>query len=328
MTAIVSPPTALSVPTDPPVGLSHVIEIEHLTKRYGHNTVVDDLSFTVQPGRVTGFLGPNGAGKSTTLKILLGLASADKGRATIGTRLYRDLPDPTRTVGVVIEANAFHPGRSGRNHLRILADAGGFPPDHVDEMLELVGLTDAADRRVGTYSLGMRQRLGLAAALLGDPPMLVLDEPGNGLDPQGIRTLRHLLRSRAANGHTIFVSSHLLGEVQNLADDVIVINNGRLVAAGPIRELQHTASLVRTPSPDQLMTILEIAGATAEQPERDTLIVRGLPIEEIGDRAFQAGLPLHELSPHSGSLEELFLDWTSDAPQRDSGRANKEINKP
>ncbi len=318
MIAIESPTTRPADLSDLPSDLAPVIKIEHVKKRYGHNTVVDDLSFTVQPGRVTGFLGPNGAGKSTTMKILLGLASADQGRALIGTQTYRDLPDPARTVGVVIEADAFHPGRSGRNHLRIVADAGGFPADRVDEMLELVGLADAADRRVGAYSLGMRQRLGLAAALLGDPAVLVLDEPGNGLDPQGIRTLRDLLRARAADGNTVFVSSHLLGEVQHLADDVVVINKGRLVASGSISDLEQEAALVRTASPEILRAVLESAGGIAQLQDQDALIVRGLPIEEIGERAFAAGVAVRELSRHAGSLEELFLNWTSATPSHTS----------
>jgi len=325
MIATHSPPTSAPAERIPLVGAGHAISFDHVTKAYGRQKVVDDLSFTVQPGRVTGFLGPNGAGKSTTLKILLGLASADRGSATIGTRSYRDLPDPARTVGVVIEANAFHPGRSGRNHLRILADAGGFPLHRVDVVLEMVGLAEAAEKRAGAYSLGMRQRLGLAAALLGDAPTLVLDEPGNGLDPQGIRALRDLLRARAANGHTVFVSSHLLGEVQHLADDVVVINKGRLVASGSIKELEQTAALVRTASPEALKAVLESAGGVTRAQDEDTLIVRGLPIEEIGERAFSAGLPLHELSQHSGSLEELFLGWTSDESGADPVTTDEEI---
>ena len=190
---------------------SLALEIDSLTKRYGDTTVVDGLTFTVQPGRVTGFLGPNGSGKSTTMKMLLGLASADQGRATIGGVPYRDLTDPARTLGVVLEPNAFHPGRSGRNHLRIKAEAAEIAAAQVDEVLRAVDLdSKAANRRVGTYSLGMKQRLSLALALLGDPPVLVLDEPGNGLDPRGIRTLRDNLAARAANGDTVFVSSHLL----------------------------------------------------------------------------------------------------------------------
>jgi ABC-2 type transport system ATP-binding protein len=287
------------------------LEIENLTKRYGHEVVVDDLAFTVHPGRVTGFLGPNGAGKSTTMKILLDLASADRGRATIGGIRYRAMHDPARTVGVVLEPNAFHPGRSGRNHLRILADGAGISPSRIDEMLEMVGLTHAVDRRVGAYSLGMRQRLGLAAALLGDPPVLVLDEPGNGLDPQGIRWLRDLLRERAAAGGTVFVSSHLLAEVEHLADEVVVISRGRLVATGELSTLQQAGTSVRTPEPGRLTRLVRDAGATVHTGSEGELVVRGVEITEIGDRACAAGIALHELIPQAGSLEELFLDWTS-----------------
>jgi ABC-2 type transport system ATP-binding protein len=303
----------------------YALEIEHVTKRYGHDVVVEDLSFTVQPGRVTGFLGPNGAGKSTTMKVLLDLAAADRGRATIAGTRYRELRDPARKVGIVLEPNAFHPGRSGRNHLRILADGAGIAKARVDEMLELVGLADAADRHVGAYSLGMRQRLGLAAALLGDPPVLVLDEPGNGLDPQGIRALREMLRSRAADGNTVFVSSHLLAEVEHLADEVVVINRGRLVATGALSELQHAGSSVRTPSPEPLTKILRAAGGTVQVRADGDLLVRGLPIAEIGDRACSAGIALHELAPQSGSLEELFLSWTGSDRPRDLSHRNSEL---
>ena len=283
-----------------------------VTKRYRHEVVVDDLSFTVQPGRVTGFLGPNGAGKSTTMKILLDLATADHGHATIGGTRYRDMPDPARTVGVVLEPNAFHPGRSGRNHLRILADGAGIAPPRIDELLEMVGLAHAADRHVGAYSLGMRQRLGLAAALLGDPPVLVLDEPGNGLDPQGIRWLRDLLRARAAAGGTVFVSSHLLAEVEHLADEVVVISHGRLVATGrpaDAAEGRHLGAHTRT-------------GAVDAQPARCRRFrARRQPRASWSSAASRSprsatapappGSPLHELTPQAGSLEELFLDWTS-----------------
>ncbi len=310
---------------DPPVPGMPVLEVDHLTKRYGHDVVVDDLSFTVQPGRVTGFLGPNGSGKSTTMKILLDLASADGGRATIAGTRYRELPDPARTVGVLLEANAFHPGRSGRNHLRILADATAVPAARVEELLEQVGLADAGNRRVGAYSLGMRQRLGLAAALLGDPPALVLDEPGNGLDPQGVRALRDVLRARAAKGHTVFVSSHLLAEMEHLADEVVVINRGRLVASGSLGDLLQAASLVRSASPERLKDVLEAEGAIVRLLDGETLVVRGLAIDQIGERAFVVGIPLHELSPHAGSLEDLFLDWTSAG---DDDEAAKEVVAP
>ena len=287
------------------------IEVEHLTKRYGEHTVVSDLSFVARPGRVTGFLGPNGSGKSTTMKIMLDLAAAQGGHVAIGGHRYRDLADPAALVGALLESNAFHPGRSGRNHLWILADANGIDLDRVDELLELVGLGDAADRRVGTYSLGMRQRLGFAGALLGDPPVLILDEPANGLDPKGIHEMRDLLRARAARGHTVLVSSHLLSEVELLADDVVVVNRGRLVTAGPLGELQESATLVRASASARLLGLLQAEGAAVER-EGDGLVVRGMPIAEIGQRAFDAGIVVHELSPHAGSLEERFLQWTAD----------------
>ncbi len=289
----------------------HPLVVEHLTKHYGHNTVVDDLSFTVEPGRVTGFLGPNGSGKSTTMKMMLDLAAADHGQATIGGQRYRELADPARTVGAMIESDAYHPGRTGRNHLRILADATGIPHRRVDEMLEEVGLANAARRQAGAYSLGMRQRLGLAAALLGEPPVLILDEPGNGLDPEGIRTLRDRLRTHASGGGTVLVSSHLLAEVEHLADDLIVINDGRLITQGSLAELQQAASLVRTTDPSRLATLLEHAGATTESHGPNGLIVRRMPIDQIGEHAFTEGIVLHELSPKAGSLEELFLAWTT-----------------
>jgi ABC-2 type transport system ATP-binding protein len=298
------------------------LEVEHLTKRYGENTVVDDLSFVARPGRVTGFLGPNGSGKSTTMKILLDLAFAEGGRATIGGERYRDLASPSATVGALLESNAFHPGRSGRNHLRILADADGVGADRVDEVLQLVDLGDAADRRVGGYSLGMRQRLGFAAALLGDPPVLVLDEPANGLDPQGMHEMRDLLRARAARGDTVLVSSHLLAEVELLADDLVVIHRGRLVTSGSLEELQEDATLVRTSATAELQRVLEDAGATVVADDGG-LVVRGLEIDDIGERAFHAGIALHELSPHAGSLEERFLRWTSAAGE-DTDRSEAE----
>ena len=305
----------------------YTLLFENVTKRYGHDVVVDDLTFTVRPGRVTGFLGPNGAGKSTTMKVLLDLARADHGHATISGTRYRDMVDPARCVGVVLEPNAFHPGRSGRNHLRILADGAGIDHRRIEQMLEDVELTHAADRHVGGYSLGMRQRLGLAAALLGDPPALVLDEPGNGLDPQGIRWLRDLLRERAAAGGTVFVSSHLLAEVEHLADEVVVLNHGQLVTTGELTALQQAGTSVRTPVPDRLTSILEAAGATVHPGPGDELVVRGIEITDIGDRACAAGIALHELTPQAGSLEELFLDWTSEdttthIPRDDSAGVN------
>lgn len=288
-----------------------VIDVAGLTKRYGDSTVVTDLTFSAQPGRVTGFLGPNGSGKSTTMKILLDLAAADDGRATIGGQRYRDMRDPSGTVGALLESNAFHPGRSGRNHLRILADADGIGLDRVDEVLELVGLGDAADRHVGAYSLGMRQRLGFAGALLGDPPVLILDEPANGLDPKGMHEMRDLLRNRAAQGHTVLVSSHLLAEVELLADDVVVVHRGHLVTSGALSDLQETTTRVRSAANPRLRQLLEEQGSGVEV-DGAALVVRGATMEEIGQCAHDGGIVLHELSRHAGSLEERFLVWTSD----------------
>jgi ABC-2 type transport system ATP-binding protein len=305
------PASAIAGDRDPTGAGGYALEVAGLTKRYGDRTVVDHLDFTVPPGRVTGFLGPNGSGKSTTMKIMLDLAAATEGNATIGGRRYRDLPAPARIVGAMIESDAFHPGRSGRDHLRILADASGIDQGRVEIMLEQVDLTDAAERRVGAYSLGMRQRLGLAAAMLGTPPVLILDEPGNGLDPQGIRTLRDLLRDHARRGGTVFVSSHLLSEVEHLADDVIVVNQGRLVTTGSLAELQQAVAVVRSPDAARLGGVLERAGARIEPDGADGLVVRGMALEEIGAQAFAERVILHELASRAGSLEELFLQWTA-----------------
>ena len=290
----------------------HPLEIRHLVKGYGRHVAVDDLSFRVEPGRVTGFLGPNGSGKATTMKVLLDLASADRGGATIAGRRYRDLDDPAGTVGALLEPNAFHPARSGRDHLLVLGDAMGVRAARVDEVLERVGLTGAAHRRVGAYSLGMRQRLGLATAVLKDPAVLVLDEPANGLDPEGIRWLRDLLRSQAAGGRTVFVSSHLLGEMELLADDLVVIHQGRLVASGTMASLRSSDVTVRTPAPAALCAVLDAAGGAATADASDgALRVRGLTCAQIGDRALAAGIAVHELTPRGGSLEATFLEWTS-----------------
>ncbi len=287
------------------------LTVTHLTKSYAGTEVVHDLSFTVRPGRITGFLGPNGSGKSTTMKMLLDLAAADHGTATVRDARYRDLSHPAGTVGVVLEPNAFHPGRSGRNHLRVLALAAGVPSARVDEVLDTVGLAPrAARRRVGTYSLGMKQRLSLAAALLTDPPVLVLDEPANGLDPQGIRELRDLLRARAERGHTVLVSSHLLTEVQHLVDDVVVISGGRLVTSGTVADLTDSAALVRTPDAPVLAARLADLGARVEHSDAETLVVSGLGLDKIGRAALELGVALHELSPQASSLEDVFFALT------------------
>ncbi len=253
---------------------SPVIEVRSLRKRYGAVTAVDDLSFTVGRGRITGFVGPNGAGKTTTLRSLLGLVTPTAGSATILGRPYRELDEPARRVGAVLEATDVHPGRSGRNHLRIIAAGSGVDATRVDEVLELVGLADAARRRVRGYSLGMRQRLGLAAALLGDPDVLVLDEPANGLDPEGIRWLRTFLRGLAAEGRTVLVSSHVLAELAQTADDVAIIARGRLVAHAPLPELTARAGAgtrVRSPDAGRLAQALETAGVSARTAGPETL---------------------------------------------------------
>jgi ABC-2 type transport system ATP-binding protein len=289
-----------------------MIEVRNLTKRFGRILAVDGVSFDVERGRVTGFVGPNGAGKTTTLRALLGLVAPTSGEATILGRPYRELDDPPRRVGAVLEAGTFHPGRSGRNHLRVVAAAAGIPAPRVDEVLELVDLREAARRRVRTYSLGMRQRLSLAAALLGDPEALVLDEPANGLDPEGIRWLRTFLRSLADDGRAILVSSHVLAELARTADDVAIITRGRLVAHAPLAELTARAggrSRVRTPEADRLRGLLGRQGIVAASTGADRLAVDAEP-ERIGVVAAENGVVLHELVAESTSLEEIFLDLT------------------
>jgi ABC-2 type transport system ATP-binding protein len=290
-----------------------MIEVEHLTKRFRTATAVDDLSFSVPRGRITGFLGPNGAGKTTTLRIVLGLALPTSGRASVAGRRYRELDAPLKTVGAVLEASNYHPARSGRNHLRVLATAAGIAQARVDQVLAQVELSDAAKRRVGGYSLGMRQRLSVAAALLGEPELLVLDEPANGLDPEGIRWLRNFLRSFADSGGTVFVSSHVLAEVSQLADEAVIIHRGKLVAHQPVVELiaqAAGATRVRSPRAAALLERLQAAGIEAEA-DGDRLAVHAPP-ERVGDLAAEAGIPLHELVADTGSLEEAFLELTAE----------------
>jgi ABC-2 type transport system ATP-binding protein len=291
-----------------------VIEVEHLSKRFRKTVAVDDLSFKVSPGTITGFLGPNGAGKTTTLRIILGLVRPTAGRATVMERLYRQLDNPTRQVGAVLEASDFHPGRSGRNHLRVLATATGIATPRVDEVLEIVDLTDAARRRAGGYSLGMRQRLSIAGALLGDPQILVLDEPANGLDPQGIRWLRELLRSLAAQGRTIFISSHVLAEVEQIVDEVVIIHRGKFVVQAATAELVARAAggvRVRSPQAGELRAALEGAGVKVTSSEGDLLTVADAEAARVGEVAAAKGIVLHELVTESSSLEQVFLDLTS-----------------
>jgi ABC-2 type transport system ATP-binding protein len=291
------------------------IVVSGLTKQYRTVTAVDDLSFTVEPGRVTGFLGPNGAGKTTSLRMLLDLVVPTSGTATIGGHRYVDLPQPTRVVGAVLEASAAHAGRTGRNHLRANCIAAGLPLSRADEVLELVGLTPAADRKFKGYSLGMRQRLGIAAAMLGDPAVLVLDEPANGLDPEGIRWMRELLRGLAAEGRTVLVSSHLLNEMQALADDVVIVAAGRLVRQGPVADVVSSLSdgdhvEVFTPEPEKLRAALQGLGASVTADGGGSLAVAGVTAAVIGRAAHAADVVLHQLRTEHPDLEEVFLQLT------------------
>ena len=293
-----------------------MLNVDHLTKRYGTVTAVDGLSFEVGPGRVTGFLGPNGAGKTTTLRMLLGLTAPTSGTATIDGVRYRDLPNPVRTVGAALDNDSFHPGRSGIEHLRILATAAGIDRRRAAQVLDLVGLSEAGRRRVGTYSLGMRQRLTLATTLLGDPGVLILDEPLNGLDPDGIRWMRDLLRQLAGEGRTVLVSSHLLAEAAQTVDDVVVINHGRLAAQGPVAELTAATSTtrIRTPDTERLMSALARDGITARLVDADTIETRGADPDQVARTAAAAGIVVLELTRHTDNLEELFFDIVSDHP--------------
>ncbi len=293
--------------------MTHLM-IDHLTKRFGGTLAVDDLTFTVRPGVVTGFLGPNGSGKSTTMRALLGLLSPTAGTATFDGQTYAELTDPALHVGAVLDANAFHPGRSGRDHLRILAASAGLPRTRVDEVLEVVGLADAADRRAGGYSLGMGQRLGLAAALLGDPEVLILDEPANGLDPQGVRWLRDLLRHHAVRGATVLVSSHLLAELALIADELVVIREGRLITHDRLEAITNGANgaavVVRTPQARELAALLTAGGAELTSDGDGQLLVRAIDAPTVGRVARESGIELHELTPRAASLEDAFLELT------------------
>jgi ABC-2 type transport system ATP-binding protein len=296
------------MPEQPP------IEVRGLTKRYGSTVAVDDLSFSVPAGRVTGFLGPNGAGKTTTLRAVLGLVRPTAGEARVDGRPYRRLREPLRRVGAVLEADSFHPTRSGRNHLRVLALAAGIPVSRVDEVLAQVELSGSARRKVGGYSLGMRQRLSVAGALLGEPELLVLDEPANGLDPEGIRWLRDFLRAFSARGGTVFISSHVLAEVAQLADEVVIIHHGRLVTQEPLETLIARAAggtIVRAPEAERLDGLLAEAGIEATQVEEGQLRVAATP-ERVGEVAAAAGIVLHELRTEGATLEEVFLALTSE----------------
>ena len=290
------------------------VEINGISKRFGSVQAVSDLSFEVEAGRVTGFLGPNGAGKSTTLRVLLGLVHPNGGSATFDGRNFEQLAEPSAEVGAVLEDASFHPGRSGRNHLRILAAAGGHPPSRVEEVLELVGIADAGDRRVKGYSMGMRQRLAIAAALLGDPEVLILDEPANGLDPPGIRWMRDLLRSEAGRGRAVLVSSHLLSEVSQSVDDIVVISRGKLRASGPLQEVIGQAeggvTRVRARERDALGRALADAGFEYELDDSGALLVRGVAPDAVGEAANEHRVPLSELVVVGRSLEDVFFELT------------------
>ena len=292
------------------------IVVEHLSKQYKQLRAVDDLSFTVRSGRVTGFLGPNGAGKTTTLRMLLNLVAPTSGSATIGGRRYVDLDDPIRHVGAVLEASSAHRGRTGINHLRVICRAAGLPRQRADEALELVGLTPAAGRKFKGYSLGMRQRLGIAAAMLGDPRVLILDEPANGLDPEGIRWMRDLLRALAAEGRTVLVSSHLLSEMQLMADDVVIVAAGRLIRQGPVDEVLGSIGAamqvrVRTPDPGRLTAALAAFDPVVTPMPDGALLITGMEPAAVGHAAFTAGVELHELAGERADLEQVFLQLTA-----------------
>jgi ABC-2 type transport system ATP-binding protein len=301
-----------------------MITAQDLTKRYGDRTVVSDLSFTVRPGTVTGFLGPNGAGKSTTMRMILGLDAPTRGRATVGDRAYAAHPAPLTEVGALLEARSVHPGRTARHHLRGLALTHGLPGRRVEEVLDLTGLTEVADRRVKGFSLGMGQRLGIAAALLGDPATLVLDEPVNGLDPEGILWIRNLLKRLAAEGRTVLVSSHLMSEMALTAEHLIVVGRGRLIADTSVEEFTrnaaHSSVHVRTDETDRLRALLTGPGVTVTSHVRGALEVTGLSGGRIGRIAADNGIALCELTPRQASLEEAFMELTRDAVEYATAR--------
>ena len=299
-----------------------MIEAQHLTKRYGDKVADDDLSFAVRPGIVTGFLGPNGSGKSTTMRMIMGLDHAARGRVTVNGQYYHDLAWPLREVGALLEAKAIHPGRSARGHLRMLAEANRIPLRRVEEVLGVVGLSSVPAQRAGKYSLGMAQRLGIAAALLGDPGVLIFDEPVNGLDPDGIRWVRNLLRSLAAEGRTVFVSSHLMSEMALTADEVIVIGRGRFLAQQPVGALTASSAgrfvRVRSPEVEKLRAAIDEHGAHTSL-EDGALLVRGMDRDEIGDLAASLPVTIHELYTELASLEEAFMELTEESIEYHGG---------
>jgi ABC-2 type transport system ATP-binding protein len=294
-----------------------MIEAVGLTKRYGSRLAVDQLSFTVRPGQVTGFLGPNGAGKSTTMRMILGLDTPTAGSVTVNGKPFAALDNPMGEVGALLDAKAIHGGRSAYNHLLCLAQSNNLPRRRVGEVLELVGLAEVARKRAKGFSLGMGQRLGIAAALLGDPKILMFDEPVNGLDPEGIRWIRTLMRGLAAEGRTVFVSSHLMSEMENTADHLLVIGKGRMIADCTVQEFidqnSELAVRVRTPEPERLTDLVTAAGGRAVPQGEGALLVTELAMDRIGDLAFDGGIRLHELSPLQASLEQAFMELTKDS---------------
>jgi len=296
--------------------MTAVVKADSLTKRFGEISAITDLSFALEAGTVTGFLGPNGAGKTTTLRMILGLTAPSSGQALVFGHPYADLPHAALQVGAVLEATDFHPGRCGRDHLRMLGKAAGIPDSRADEVLRLVELGDAARRRVKGYSQGMRQRLGLAVALLGDPELLILDEPANGLDPEGVRWLRDFLRDLAAEGRTVLISSHVLAEVAQTVDRVLIISRGRLVLSSSLAELTARAGgavRIRSADPQRLSTALREEALQVTAGTDHALLVQGASSERIGEIAFAAGVPVHELVNDAGLLEDVFLEVTTEA---------------
>jgi ABC-2 type transport system ATP-binding protein len=312
--------------------LRGVIEVQNLTKRYGERLAVQDLSFVVKPGVVTGFLGPNGSGKSTTMRLILGLDAPTAGTALVGGRVYRDIPDPVREIGAMLEARAIHTGRSARNHLRALAATHGITDARVEEVIDLVGLAEVARKRVGTFSLGMGQRLGIASSLLGNPKTVVLDEPVNGLDPEGIRWVRELLRRLAAEDKTVFLSSHMMSEMSLIAERLVVIGKGRLIADTSVEEFVEQASAgapvqVKSPRAGELRAALERVHAEVTPEADGVLVVRGSTPADIGELAAQLGIPLHGLMPQQISLEDAFMQITRDSVEYRTGVDQSELRE-
>jgi ABC-2 type transport system ATP-binding protein len=302
-----------------------MIKAEHLSKRYRKKIAVDDISFAVETGKVTGFLGPNGAGKSTTMRLMLGLDNGTGATTFDGKKLHQ-YPQPSQVIGILLEAQAFHPSRTARNHLKVLAAAGGVPLSRVDEVLDIVGLKEVAKKGPGKFSLGMSQRLGIAAAILGQPKYLILDEPANGLDPEGIAWLRQFIKDYADAGNAVFVSSHLLSEMAQMADNVVVIGKGKLIASTSMAEIlagsKHGNVLVRTPDGDKLSKALSKQKIEFQQ-NADSFTVAASKIEDIGELAFAAKVRLHELTPHTASLEQAFLELTADSQEYATQKGGK-----